>query len=243
MLYYSHLRRILMKKNVIILIAVLLAIAGGAAALLTSKSDEPTTDNSSSTQVAPEQKKDANNPLGIDTKSATEGPYTIHTTITTQGETNNATVYVDRAGNIKSVIEAAGQTSEFISIGDSVYSKTEATGWIKFPNKETASPDSLNSGLSGDDISRYNDSNIEDLGTGDCTAGTCRIYTTTDPASATETATIKVDTETNRISDVEITSAGGEVTVLSYDYSEGADITAPTDFTEFDINNIGELGQ
>lgn len=233
-----------MNKNIIIAAVIGVLVLGGGTFVLLSNSDS--NDNSNASQ---QNTGDASivsttdNPLGLDV-SAVSGPYRINImTSEVNGRATDAVADVDADGNISTTITDNGQVSTFILINGETYVKApDQDTFTKFPASDSSPIDTsdINVGFTQEDVDEINNLNIIDKGTGTCTNGSCRIYEYTDPETS-DTGTVKVTTDTNRLSDIEITSADGGEVQMSYDYSAAINITAPENFVEFEIPNINDI--
>jgi len=229
-----------MNKNAIIALAIgVLVVAGGVFAFISSNSDDSNSTNSSETNPSSDS---ASNPLGLDLASI-DGSYRVTITNTANGSTNNVVTEIDTNGNTKSTITSNGANSSFIFVNNETYVENPSDGtWLKFPANDSATPVSandLNVGYTKSDIDDLAGLNIVDQGTGPCSAGTCRVYSKTDEGG--DSGTIKVDTKTNRLSDVELNSTDGGSIQMVYDYAADINITAPENYTEYKIPDVENL--
>lgn len=238
-----------MSKSVLIsAVIAVLAIGGGAAFVLSNNSDDDDSSNNNSSQQTDNDNKndeDTNttantaNPLGIDVSSLNNTAYrvTVNTT-DDDGRQTSAVVETDGNGNVRTSVTDQGQESVFLIVdGETYFNEPGSDTWIKTPSGQAPIDTSgLSLGFTADNIGELNDLTIDDNGTGPCSTGTCRIYSSTDPVTG-ETGTIKVDTRTNRLSDIETTSPNGERGIISYEYDAAITITVPENVSELNIGS------
>lgn len=236
-----------MNKNLIAL--VVLAIVTISGLLIVTNSDDTKKDKNTNTasseqaNVSSDNLVSADNPLGLDA-SEIVGPYRVNIETTdADGTSSSGYIEFDADGNTKTSITTDGQENTIIVYEGTTYAKNpETDSWIQYPqsNNESNDSDELNVGLSQEDVDAINDTDIVDKGTGSCSAGTCRIYESTDPENG-DTSVIKVDQATNRLSDVEVTSTDGEISKISYDYNADVNLSAPEDAIEFSVPGLEDI--
>jgi len=236
----------LMKNNIkFLLVALLIAAAGGGAYLLTKDdSNTESSQNETSQQTANvNQNNLANeNLLGLDIASLDQ-PYRL-TVKTTEGTDETAAIMeYDGKGNTAMTITAPEGTTRIVNVDGASYMQNPGDGsWIKFPSGDPSVDTSqYDAGLSAQDIEEINsDASIVDKGKGSCSAGECRIYESTDNTTQ-DRVVIKVHDKTNRISDMEITSTDGNITLITYDYTTPVNIVAPEGAVEFNLDDFGSI--
>lgn len=226
-----------MNKNTKIgLIAVVIALA--VVGFVSIGSDDETNTNVNSTdtnQSTASEQGSTDNPLGLDISSLAGAYSATFTTKEADGETSTGTITSDGKGNSQITTTDGGQSVGIIFVNGETYSQNpEDNSWIKFPASTADVPDTDSFGLSDADVDELNNNqNFESLGTQSCLSGTCRVYR--DPVTDGDVTVIKVDASTNRLSEVEISSADGSTTTIVYSYDGNISIVAPANYTEFEI--------
>ena len=240
-----------MNRGVIIgVVAGVIIVAGGAFALLSNNdSDTGSTNNSNGSNNTDGNQQSSNNsstpvtntgsPIDLDI-SPLVGPYRITvSTVDADGRTTDATSDIDANGNIETTITDDEQVSSLIYHNGDAYVKapTEAA-YTRFPsNGSTPAVGELDVGFSQEDIDELSTFNIIDKGTDSCTNGTCQVYEYTDPDTG-DTGTVKITTDSKRLSDIEVTSADGEESTIAYDYNVSFTVTPPDNFVELEFPSV-----
>lgn len=234
----SDMRRRTMNKNIIIALVVgVLVVGGGVLAFVSMRDDSSDSANSDNNASSTTNLVSEDNPLGLDATSL-EPPYraTVDSE-DSEGRTTNAVLEVDADGDISSVLTDDSQTIEVRSVAGATYTKDNEGNWTKFPATEASEAaldaGTIDTGFSDEDLEDIKQADIVDKGTGPCQAGTCRIYDYTDQDGST--GTVKVAVRNNRISELEVTTAAGEVNTIIFEYDSKIDVVAPENYTEFEI--------
>lgn len=216
-------------KIIAAIIVGALVIGGGAFFLLGGDSDDAGTSDASTSQ--------GDNELGLDTQSL-EGNFVITASGMQTGVALSVEFKIDENGNYSSEFESDNEIAQ-IRFVDGVTYVYDAAGdaWYSYPEGSTAAPslDPSSFGLNDDEIAELSqNSTLEELGEEDCTAGTCRVWRDVDTVEG-ETSIVKIDKETNRLSEVIVTGNDNddELTII-YTYPDDITIEVPDNATPFE---------
>lgn len=220
-----------MKKNVIIGAVVSLLIIGGLGFYFLS--NDTNSDGSDSINTTGEI-INSSSELGIDISTLDE-PYRV--TISTSGGEDNFTgaVEYDGKGNMRTTYTEDGDSMSVMVIEGVTYSKSaDDDNWIKFPSNSDSDDLAISSnGLSREDISAYNNNDsVVYIGKESCHSGSCRVYEIKDDDSK---VVLRIDDNTNRISEVEDINSDGETSKITYEYDSSIKIEVPTNVTDMSV--------
>ncbi len=224
----------------IIIIVIVLGVLGGGGFLLlnNSESDTDTQNLSNNSSATANGTADTANPFGLDVSSLA-GAYRITVVSNENGAKTTAVVDKDDQGNSRITSDGSGNSVTILIVDGSTYLQNDNGGWTKFPaGNSTPNVSSTSRGFSAQDIKDLEtQATIVSQGTGSCTAGSCRIFQSTDNGSG-EVVILKVDMQTNRLSDMTITSSSGSTTTVTYDFTTPIEITAPEGAVEFGTGGV-----
>lgn len=162
------------------------------------------------------------NVLGLDV-SVLSGAYRLTISSDRLDGGTGGVFELDGKGNLRSVITSDGQTASLVMLNDEIYLQDPSTQeWTTYKKGAEGAPsvDVNDLGFNQSDLDEINNDNLASLGEQDCAAGICRAYQSTDVAQG-EISVLKVDTATNRLSEVVVTSEeSGEVTTILFEYVE-----------------------
>lgn len=199
-------------KRILIAVVAILVLAGGGY-LLANRGGNNDTENSAKTNNSENKSK-----MSIKALPTTDSSYIATITTTSAGKTDTATMEYDKnSGAVRYTVGAGGSTTTIIYTKDAYYMCQASGKCYKYPHdkKNSSGFDPGSYEYSKQKLDELKDKSVYQ-GTKPCPAGTCRVW---QAQTGSYTSSIYVDTETDRISQVEGGGSNGTAKIV-YEYSD-----------------------
>lgn len=209
---------------ILIIVVVVLAVAGVGYYVWQNQNN----DSSSSTNTTEQITLTATNG-GPDFNPASTEDLAFEATIsgTQEGQPYNATLKFDGDGNSEIITSSDGQEYKLITTPDAFYSCSNGTCYKMSNSAGSQTFDTSDYEYTEEDITAFRSTSTY-VGERTCASGTCNVWQLSDETG--NTTLLYVDTGTNRITQIDLTS-NGETVTISYDY-KNVTIEIPANATE-----------
>lgn len=164
--------------------------------------------------------------------SAFDGSYKItFSSIDNNGVKSTGEVLFESATKYKVTTDAEGQNdAEIIVNGNDVYFSEDGDSFNKFSIEQFGANSSAlgiteQYSYNGSLLASVAQEGVTYIGQQPCAAGTCEVYSYTDGEGTTTTA--KIETNTNRPSEIYSEAADGTTTTILFDYDEDLEVSIP----------------
>jgi len=122
--------------------------------------------------------------------------------------------------------------AQIIYDGGYSYIQNEQGGtWLRLPAGEATDSPANDFKITDEDIADFR-ANAVNVGTDDCSLGTCTVYEYTDPSTG-EVSKLKISSD-NRLANID-TASGTSTINMVFDYDSPVDIQVPTNYQELNI--------